>query len=69
MDAKEELKLTLIKYCYWYYVKAEPIVTDFEYDRLFRKLQELEGDEIIPDSPTQMIYGDRKEQYKERYEE
>ena len=69
MDAKEELKRILIKYCYWYYVKAEPMITDFEYDRLFRELQRMEGDEIIPDSPTQMIYGDRRKTYKGKYEE
>lgn len=60
---KETLKRQLIKYCYWYYVKAKPIINDYEFDILFKQLQELEGSEVIMDSPTQMIYGDIESQY------
>lgn len=43
---------------YRYYVLDSPVVSDAEYDRLFRELQELEATHpelIAPDSPTQRI--------------
>ncbi|MFQ5630138.1 MAG: NAD-dependent DNA ligase LigA [bacterium] len=45
---------------YRYYVLDDPEVTDADYDRLYRKLQELEEkfpDLITPDSPTQRVGG------------
>lgn len=41
-----------------YYVLDDPEITDAEYDRLFRKLQELEEkfpELVTPDSPTQRV--------------
>ena len=43
-----------------YYVRAKPVISDFEYDQLFRALQELEKDfpELVtPESPTQRVGG------------
>ncbi|MCS7048308.1 MAG: NAD-dependent DNA ligase LigA [Verrucomicrobiae bacterium] len=43
-----------------YYVEAQPEITDYEYDQLFRELQELEAkfpDLVTPDSPTQRVGG------------
>jgi DNA ligase (NAD+) len=43
-----------------YYVLDAPTLPDAEYDRLFRELQQLEGDHpelVRPDSPTQRIGG------------
>jgi len=43
-----------------YYVRAEPEISDFEYDQLYRELQELEKlfpDLITPESPTQRVGG------------
>jgi NAD-dependent DNA ligase len=43
-----------------YYVLARPTVSDFEYDRLFRELQELEKqfpELVTPESPTQRVGG------------
>lgn len=43
-----------------YYVRAEPEVSDFEYDRLYSELQELERQHpewITPESPTQRVGG------------
>lgn len=43
-----------------YYVLARPTVSDFEYDRLFRELQELERrfpELATPESPTQRVGG------------
>jgi len=66
------LKNFLIRCCYWYYVKTQPIVSDQEYDIEFRRLekleQELENDYGLKpdkDSPTQMIWGDCESQYPE----
>ncbi len=44
-----------------YYVKNDPIISDIEYDTLFKLLEGLEKDypnSIIPDSPTQRVSSD-----------
>lgn len=44
-----------------YYAKAEPEITDAEYDRLYRELEELEDahpEWVTPDSPTQRVGND-----------
>jgi len=64
MNEKDKLVEYIIKCCYWYYVKAEPLISDPEFDMLFKKLQHLE--ELYgstPDSPTQRIYGDLASHY------
>lgn len=59
--AKEEidrLKDELNRHNYLYYVLDKPEITDAEYDRLMRRLEELEGQFprlVTPDSPTQRI--------------
>ena len=54
--------VALINYHEWrYYVQANPILGDYEYDRLFQMLQRLEGKHpnlITPTSPTQRISSD-----------
>ena len=62
--SQKELKRLLIRYCYWYYVKNQPLVSDRQYDELFKKLQKMET-EYDPNSPTQRIYGDQNSQYPE----
>lgn len=45
---------------YQYYVMDAPTIPDSEYDRLFRRLQQLERDHpdlVTPDSPTQRVGG------------
>jgi hypothetical protein len=61
------LKNFLIRCCYYYYVKADPIISDREFDGELKRLQRLEEETGVacPDSPTQMIWGDRDEQYPE----
>ena len=47
-----------------YYAKAEPEITDAEYDRLYRELEELEAahpEFVTPDSPTQRVGNDLAE--------
>jgi DNA ligase (NAD+) len=43
-----------------YYIDAAPAITDLEYDRLLRRLQDLEAEHpelVTPDSPTQRVGG------------
>ncbi|MBT8433393.1 MAG: NAD-dependent DNA ligase LigA [Gammaproteobacteria bacterium] len=53
-----QLREALSEHNYHYYVLDDPIVTDQEYDRLFRRLQQLEDEHpglVTPDSPTQRV--------------
>jgi DNA ligase (NAD+) len=56
---KEIAKLVkeLNEHNYRYYVLDAPVISDAEYDRLFRRLKELEEKHhsILPDSPTQRV--------------
>lgn len=57
----KELRETLNYHSYKYYVEDKPEISDFEYDALYRELENLENerpDLITPDSPTQRI-GDK----------
>lgn len=54
------LKEELNKYAYNYYVLDNPLISDFEYDKLFSELKEIEDahpELITPDSPTQRVGG------------
>ncbi len=44
-------------HCYRYYVLDSPVISDEEYDRLYRHLKELEEryKYVLPDSPTQRV--------------
>lgn len=58
VDEVERLHAEINTHNYNYYVKDQPTIPDAEYDRLFRRLQELESahpELIIPDSPTQRV--------------
>lgn len=63
MDYREEIKQlrdTLNEHGYQYYVLDAPTISDYEYDMLNRRLEELEAqhpEEVTPDSPTQRIGG------------
>ena len=63
MDEKlraEQLRQELNEHNYNYYVLDRPTISDFEYDRLLRELEDLEGahpELITPDSPTQRVGG------------
>jgi DNA ligase (NAD+) len=53
-----ELHKDLHEHNYRYYVLDEPVITDAEYDRLLRELQDLEAhypELITPDSPSQRV--------------
>ena len=54
------LKDELNRYSYNYYVLDNPLISDFEYDKLYDELKKLEQahpELITPDSPTQRVGG------------
>src|SRR3990172_1107705 len=53
----EKLVKDINEHNYRYYVLDAPVISDEEYDRLFRRLTGLEGQYnlILPDSPTQRV--------------
>ncbi|MGN0985571.1 MAG: NAD-dependent DNA ligase LigA [Candidatus Enterenecus sp.] len=56
----EQLRRELNEHNYNYYVLDNPTITDFEYDRMLRQLEELEAahpELVTPDSPTQRVGG------------
>jgi DNA ligase (NAD+) len=60
IERVEELRRQIREHDYRYYVLAEPIISDFEYDMLMRELIELERqypELVTPDSPTQRVGG------------
>ena len=69
MDAQARIRaLTglLNEYSYRYYVQHTPVVTDAEFDALYRELQDLESEHpelIAPDSPTQRAGSDLSQDF------
>ncbi|WP_372370929.1 NAD-dependent DNA ligase LigA [Candidatus Uabimicrobium sp. HlEnr_7] len=54
----DELRKEIWRHAKLYYVDSQPVISDYEYDLLFRKLQELEKESpqyITPDSPSQRV--------------
>jgi DNA ligase (NAD+) len=63
----ERLRREIDEHNYRYYVLSQPIISDAEYDRLFRRLQELEvahPELVTPDSPTQRVGAPVQEGFK-----
>lgn len=63
MNYREEMKQlreTLNAHGYRYYVLDDPQISDYEYDHMLRRLEDLEREhpeEITPDSPTRRVGG------------
>ena len=56
----KQLRDDLNRYSYHYYVLDNPLISDFEYDILYKELESLEKEYplfITPDSPTQRVGG------------
>ncbi len=53
----EKLVKDLNDHSYRYYVRDSPVISDEEYDQMFRRLEELEEKfgYVLPDSPTQRV--------------
>ena len=71
MDYREEMKQlrdTLNAHGYRYYVLDDPTISDYEYDHMLRRLEDLERDhpeEITPDSPTQRVGGPALKEFQQ----
>ncbi len=66
LQRAEELREQLRYHSYRYYVLDEPVISDGAYDALYRELQELEAahpELITPDSPTQRVGGEVREEF------
>jgi DNA ligase (NAD+) len=62
-----ELRKDIEYHNYRYYVADDPVISDEEYDRLFRELQEIEREfpELAsPDSPTQRVGAEPQEKFR-----
>jgi DNA ligase (NAD+) len=56
----DELRQLILHHNYLYYVEARPEISDREYDRLLKELEEIEKahpELVTPDSPTQRVGG------------
>jgi DNA ligase (NAD+) len=63
----EELRKEIHDHDYRYYVLAEPVIADEQYDRLMRELQDLEKEHPglrSPDSPTQRVGGEPTKEFR-----
>ncbi len=64
----EDLRRQLEHHNYKYYIEASPEISDLEFDRLLKKLEELERQHpelITADSPTQRVGGQPIEGFKQ----
>ncbi|CAN5832283.1 NAD-dependent DNA ligase LigA [soil metagenome] len=55
-----ELRAEIDRHNRLYYVEAEPVISDQEFDRLLKRLEQIEAEHpelITPDSPTQRVGG------------
>lgn len=63
----QKLRQELNEHNYRYHVLQSPIISDAEYDRLLRRLKEIESqhpDLVTPDSPTQRVGGEVAEGFE-----
>jgi DNA ligase (NAD+) len=63
----ERLREEIRRHDHRYYVLDDPVISDAEYDRLFRRLVELEKlhpDLVASDSPTQKVGGAPQERFR-----
>lgn len=66
-DQSADLRQVLVFHEWKYSIKNDPVISDFEYDQLYKKLEAIEKafpDLIVPDSPTQRVSNDLIEDFK-----
>ena len=64
----EELRKEINYHNYRYYVLDNPVISDAQYDKLLRELQQIESDHpelITPDSPTQRVGAEPSKEFGE----
>lgn len=62
------LRRELVQAGYEYYVRDDPSMSDYDYDRKLRRLEELEAahpEAVTPDSPTQRVGGQALESFSQ----
>jgi DNA ligase (NAD+) len=62
----EDLRQEIRRHDYLYYVKNEPVISDYQYDMLIKELVALEREHpelITPDSPSQRVGGEPTEAF------
>ena len=67
-EQAEQLRRELDQHNYNYYVLDHPTISDFEYDRMLRALEDLEREHpelVTPDSPTQRVGGKALDSFAE----
>ncbi len=69
MDASSiaELRETIVYHEWRYYALNDPVVSDYEYDMLYKKLQAIEAKHpelITPESPTQRVSSDLTQDFE-----
>lgn len=67
IEKAEALRKELRRHSYLYYVLDAPEITDFEFDRMYRQLTELEAahpELVTPDSPTQRVGGKASDDFR-----
>src|SRR3989338_841339 len=67
IEELEKLREEINYHNHRYYILDSPVISDAAYDRLFKKLQELENNFphlITPDSPTQRVGGMPLDEFK-----
>ena len=63
----QALRAELHRHAHLYYVEARPVISDADYDTLFRELQALESawpDLVTPDSPTQRVGAEPQDRFE-----
>jgi DNA ligase (NAD+) len=61
-----ELRETIVYHEWRYYALNDPVVSDYEYDMLYKKLQGIEAKHpelVTPESPTQRVSSDLTEEF------
>jgi DNA ligase (NAD+) len=67
-DRIEELRRLIEHHNYKYYIENEPEISDLEFDRLMKELQDLEArhpELVTPDSPTRRVGGQPIEGFRQ----
>ena len=65
----DKLRNELRKHAYLYYTLAQPEMSDYNYDMLFKSLEKIESEHpelVTPDSPTQLVGGGSANIYAEQ---
>lgn len=66
IDTVKNLRQVIVYHEWRYYALNDPVISDYEYDMLYKKLQAIEArfpELVTPDSPTQRVSSDLTEEF------